>query len=308
MLIFAQCLLRMVSDGMPENWRFATNEKGYINTDLFVQWFNFVPYIGDKQPVLLILDNHSTHVSKAFIDSARRHKVHLLYLPAHSSHLLQPQDSGYFHVLQQKVADISTELGYLGIKTLPRHLFPKILMQVFNKMSGSTVVFAFKCSGLYPLNKGAINAFIPETKPKLFNNVQTTSSQANNEQSICEHCGHSKENTLVKLGIISEDLSSILVEPPLPKQRKSVFIRKLYANARSIVTSKPGKTKKIKIDNHALEKDTQTIGEGTKQITTTTTTTTCLYFTQKVHKVQLDLKINAWIKREREREREKKKS
>ena len=248
MLIFSQWLPRMVSDGMPENWRFATNEKGYINTDLFVQWFEytFVPYIGDKQPVLFILDNHSTHVSKAFIDSARRHKVDLLYLPAHSSHLLQPQDSGYFHVLKQKVADISTELGYLGIKILPRHLFPKILMQAFNKISGSTVVSAFKCTGIYPLNKGAINALIPESKPKLSNNVQTTSSQSNNEQSICEHCGHSKENTLVKLGIISEDLSSILVEPPLPKQQKSASKRKLYANARSIVTSKPGKTKKDK--------------------------------------------------------------
>ena len=32
------------------------------------------------------------------------------------------------------------------------------------------------------------------------------------------------------------------------------------------------------------------------------TTTTCLYFTQKVHKVQLeDLKINAWIKTEKKK-------
>ena len=263
MLIFSQCLPRMVSDGMPENWAFVTDEKGYINTDLFVQWFehNFVPYIGEKRPVLLILDNHSTHVSKTFIDAACRHKVDLLYLPAHSSHLLQPQDSGYFHIIKQKVADISTELGYLGIKTLPRHLFPKILMQAFNKTAGSTVVSAFKCTGIYPLNKEAVKALLPDTKPKQSEHA-TISSHANNEQSVCEHCGHSKENTLVKLGIISEDLSSILVEPPLPKQQKTGSKRKSYASARSIVTSKPVKTKKIlkdgiKIDRYTLKNDKQ---------------------------------------------------
>ncbi|XP_053380270.1 uncharacterized protein LOC128548809 [Mercenaria mercenaria] len=200
MLIFSKCLPRMVDDGMPDSWTFVNNDKGYIITDLFVQWLdeNFIPFIGERCPVLLILDNHSTHVSKAFVDAASKHKVDLLYLPAHSSHLLQPQNAGYFHILKQKVADIVVELGYLGIQTLPRHMFPKSLMQAFNRSSGNTVASAF-CTGIYPLNKSA-------------------------------------------LGIISEDLSAILVEAPLPKQ-KQTSKRKTFTSARSVPSAKPTKKK-----------------------------------------------------------------
>ena len=68
------------------------------------------------------------------------------------------------------------------------------------------------------------------------------------------------------MGIISEDLSFKLVEPPLSNQQKSISKRKLYANARSTVTSKTGETKKIDIDKHASEKEKQIIGEGTEHI------------------------------------------
>ena len=105
-----------------------------VKVSLILEWFEtcFVPYVGKRRPVLLILDNHITHLSKSFIDAAQTHNIDLLYLQAHSSHLLQPQDVGYFHVLKQKVADLSVELGYLGVKTLPRNTFLKIMQQALN--------------------------------------------------------------------------------------------------------------------------------------------------------------------------------
>ena len=63
------------------------------------------------RPVLLILDNHVSHLSIYAIDAARENGVDLLFFPSHSSHLLQLLDVVYFHALKQKVADISVDWG-----------------------------------------------------------------------------------------------------------------------------------------------------------------------------------------------------
>jgi hypothetical protein len=46
--------------------------------------------------VLLIQDGHTSHISIELIEAARANDVHLLCLPAHTTHLLQPSDVGVF--------------------------------------------------------------------------------------------------------------------------------------------------------------------------------------------------------------------
>ena len=48
------------------------------------------------RPVLLIEDGHSSHVSIKLIELARKNGVHLLCLPAHTTHILPPLDVGVF--------------------------------------------------------------------------------------------------------------------------------------------------------------------------------------------------------------------
>lgn len=230
MLIFSQCLPRGCDDGLPDSWQLRSTEKGFITSQLFVEWFEecFIPYIGTRRPVLLILDNHATHTSLAFVNLAAKHKVDILYLPAHSSHLLQPQDVGYFHILKHRVAELSLQLGYLGVRTLPRNLFGKILLQAFNQINGATVAAAFKCTGIYPFNKYAVKALLPSIKEKSKETFpQPSTSVAGQQESV------STENALVKLGIISADLAHILVEPPAPR-KPSVTKRVTYKHARLI--------------------------------------------------------------------------
>jgi hypothetical protein len=239
MLIYSQCLPRNYSDGVPDSWVFKCTEKGYITSDLFVEWFLkcFIPFIGEKRPVLLILDNHITHLSKGFIDAAKKHKIELLYLPAHSSHMLQPQDAGYFHVLKQKIAELAIQLGYLGVKTLPRGLFPKILLQALNRITGVTVSAAFKCTGIVPLNKKAVSALLPTIN---HSSAKASTSKQPTEQSLapCEHCGSSRENPLVKMGLVDPILANILVQPPAPNHTK-VTKRKTYTKARAVLSTEP---------------------------------------------------------------------
>jgi len=77
---------------------------GWINEDLFCQWFqHFVkhakPSLSDS-PTLLILDGHSSHVKNlTVIEEARKTGVVILSLPSHCTHRMQPLDVAFFKSL-----------------------------------------------------------------------------------------------------------------------------------------------------------------------------------------------------------------
>ncbi|CAC5388774.1 unnamed protein product [Mytilus coruscus] len=221
LVIFSGALPRDdYSTGIPDSWLFEKTESGFVNSDLYMNWFNnaFLPSIGRKRPVLLIHDNHVTHLSTYAIDAARDNGVDLLFFPSHSSHLLQPLDVVYFHALKQKVADMSVELGYFGIKTLPRKFFPKILMQSMNRLTGLTVSSSFLATGIYSFNKKAVHALEFNPSSCASQSRAVNDGDDPEERQACDSCGHSKDNILVKMGLVSTDLANILVEPPISKQ------------------------------------------------------------------------------------------
>ena len=52
--------------------------------------------IPPARPVLLVMDGHGSHVSIELIEVAHANDVHLLCLPSHTTHILQPLDVGVF--------------------------------------------------------------------------------------------------------------------------------------------------------------------------------------------------------------------
>ena len=76
---------------------FCNSPNGWINNDLFLQWFKFfLANIPPTRPVLLIMDGHGTHMSIELIELAQSNGVHLLCLPSHTTRILQPLDVGSF--------------------------------------------------------------------------------------------------------------------------------------------------------------------------------------------------------------------
>jgi len=65
-----------------------------MNSDLFFKWFRdtFIPHSGSARPVLLVLDNHESHISIEVIQLARANRIEILGFPAHTTHILQPLD------------------------------------------------------------------------------------------------------------------------------------------------------------------------------------------------------------------------
>jgi len=70
-----------------------------MTQDLFphyLEHFHKHTYASTDDPVLLILDNHSSHLSIAAIEYCRQNGVIMLTLPPHSSHMIQPLDVTFF--------------------------------------------------------------------------------------------------------------------------------------------------------------------------------------------------------------------
>lgn len=71
--------------------------------DLFYQWmvhFKNLSKPSAEQPVLLVLDNHSSHRDLQVIQYCRENHINLLSFPPHASHIMQPLDVGFFGPLK----------------------------------------------------------------------------------------------------------------------------------------------------------------------------------------------------------------
>ena len=80
---------------------FECSENGWINQGLYLKWFMFfLANIPPARPVLLIEDGHASHITLDVIRLARENDVHLLCIPARTTHLLQPLDVGVFKPLK----------------------------------------------------------------------------------------------------------------------------------------------------------------------------------------------------------------
>jgi hypothetical protein len=91
-------LLANGTNGGPSNTRFAESLNGWMTTAAYIDWFHnlFIPSLPHERPILLILDGHSSHISYEVSDLAMKNNIHMLKLPPHLTHLLQPLDVGVF--------------------------------------------------------------------------------------------------------------------------------------------------------------------------------------------------------------------
>ena len=90
-----------LKEGAISDTLFMNSESGWINSELYLEWFNFfLQQIPPIRPVLLLQDRHASYISIEQIELARANNVHLLCLPAHTIHILQPLDVGVFSHLR----------------------------------------------------------------------------------------------------------------------------------------------------------------------------------------------------------------
>ncbi|RYN90015.1 hypothetical protein AA0119_g11278, partial [Alternaria tenuissima] len=86
------------------NWLYTTSENGWTSNLIGYEWLRriFIPNTSPSSSGyrLLLLDGHGSHIPIDFMWLCKMNKIHLLYLPPHASHLLQPLDLAPFSVLK----------------------------------------------------------------------------------------------------------------------------------------------------------------------------------------------------------------
>ena len=91
-------------DGCPTGTVGGVSDNGWVSAELFLRWFeHFVSHVGPspQRRFLLLMDNHSSHVSMELVCEARKHGVEIVTLPPHTSHILQPLDVAVYGPLKK---------------------------------------------------------------------------------------------------------------------------------------------------------------------------------------------------------------
>ena len=80
------------------------------NIYIGIQWCegHFLKQCGIAQPQLLILDSHSSQESLNLLTSAKANDIHLLALPPHTTHWMNPLDKTSFGPFQKEYNTVCT--------------------------------------------------------------------------------------------------------------------------------------------------------------------------------------------------------
>ena len=86
---------------LPKDYTISVSKNGWTTDELGVEWLYkvFEPYTASRTTGgyrLLILDGHGSHATAGFDRFCMEKKIIPLYMPPHSSHLLQPLDVSCF--------------------------------------------------------------------------------------------------------------------------------------------------------------------------------------------------------------------
>jgi DDE superfamily endonuclease/Tc5 transposase DNA-binding domain len=142
----------------PEDWKFAYNTKGWTSNAHGFEWLRrcFEPSTREKANGgyrLLICDGHDSHITAKFIEYCMDHKIILMVLPPHTSHLLQPLDVGVFGPVKTALSSQVKRYINTGIAKLRKSEWLTSYVKARPlAITRSNIEAGWRGSGLWPLN------------------------------------------------------------------------------------------------------------------------------------------------------------
>ena len=121
---------------IPGDWRIGVSDNGWTTNELGLAWLqHFIQHtrartVGSHR--LLIIDGHESHKSLAFQDLYEESKIFTLYMPPHSSHILQPLDVGCFSPLKRAYSRELRDLADSHISHIDKKAFLALFKHVFD--------------------------------------------------------------------------------------------------------------------------------------------------------------------------------
>ncbi|KAB0802144.1 hypothetical protein PPYR_04330 [Photinus pyralis] len=144
--------------GAPVGSKGGANQSGWSNEKLFLEWLDFFiehARPSKEKPVLLILDNHESHVSVAVIEKARVSGIKMLTFPPHTSHRLQPLDRTVFGSFKSHYnRAVNDWMSCNPGKPLSIYEVAEMVGRAFPlAFTSKNITSGFAASGIVPLNE-----------------------------------------------------------------------------------------------------------------------------------------------------------
>lgn len=136
----------------------SANSSGWMNENTFYEYMvHFVRHTkcNKEHPLLLLLDNHDSHLSIKTLDFCKDNGIVVLSFPPHCSHRLQPLDRSVYgpfkHYVNMACDNwIRTHPG----KSMTIYDIPAIVREALpSAVSCKNVMAGFSCTGIYPFNQ-----------------------------------------------------------------------------------------------------------------------------------------------------------
>ena len=164
MLIFPRKRMdeRLKRNG-PSGAEYKCSKNGWTNSEIHIEWLQHfqahVKSVADD-PVLLVLDNHCSHVSLDAYNFYKQHSMEVVTLPPHTSHRTQPLDLSFFRPLKSALSmEIKLYLSQHPFQKVTEYNIAELLNKAWNKVATpGKAVTGFRSAGIYPLNRHRFEA------------------------------------------------------------------------------------------------------------------------------------------------------
>lgn len=145
--------------GLPPESIVECHQSGWMQSDIFANiWFpHFLKYAkpSKEDPILLIFDGHATHTKNLqLVERARSNNVHIIVIPPHTSHRMQPLDVAFMLPLttyyeQETKNYLISNPG----KVVTLHDLAELFGNAFKRAATTqTALNGFKATGICPYN------------------------------------------------------------------------------------------------------------------------------------------------------------
>ncbi len=143
--------------GAPPGTIPEANPSGWVNERIFLNWMkHFVKFTGalPNKRILLIFDNHESHLSPNVVKYAKENGVVLLTIPPHTSHRLQPLDVAVYGPLKIFYGEeLDTWHRNNPGKTFTIYNIAAAFGNVYARaFSTLNIMSGFEQTGIYPFN------------------------------------------------------------------------------------------------------------------------------------------------------------
>ncbi len=142
-----------------DNWIFTATEKGWTSQSVAVEWLEkiFIPRTKPQDPTqarLLVLDGHDSHTTDDFMWNCFNNNIYLVFLPPHTSHVLQPLDLSVFSPLKHTYRKHLNNINSWAESTVVgKQLMIKCILKARKEaITAHNIKAGWKAGGLWPVS------------------------------------------------------------------------------------------------------------------------------------------------------------